>query len=106
MIGSLLRAAVFYFAGQGLGLWVVNILGSLVIGIVAARLLNRSAQARLFVSTGLIGSFTSFSAFSAQWFELLEVSLPTGMLYAFCMTAASIAAAAFGLWIGRKGAKR
>ncbi|MBT2584013.1 CrcB family protein [Planococcus sp. ISL-109] len=106
MIGSLLRAAVFQFAGAGIGLWLVNILGSLVIGIVAARLLNHSAETRLFVSTGLIGSFTSFSAFSAQWFALLESSLPAGILYAFGMTTASIAAAALGLWVGRKGASR
>lgn len=103
MVGSLLRTAVFLFAGAGLGLWLVNILGSLIIGIAAARLLNRSAETRLFVSTGLIGSFTSFSAFSADWFALLETSLFAGILYAFGMTAASILAAALGLWLGRKG---
>ncbi|MFK8795203.1 fluoride efflux transporter FluC [Planococcus plakortidis] len=104
MAGSLLRMAVFQFAGAGLGLWLVNIVGSFVIGIAAARLAKRSAETRLFVSTGLIGSFTSFSAFSADWFRLLETSLITGIIYAFGMTAASIAAAALGLLAGRKGA--
>lgn len=106
MVGSLLRAAVFQVAGAGLGLWVANILGSLAIGIAAALLLKCSAPTRLFVSTGLIGSFTSFSAFSAQWFALLESSFVAGMLYAVGMTAASISAAGLGLWIGRKGAGR
>ncbi|OIU70549.1 camphor resistance protein CrcB, partial [Rossellomorea aquimaris] len=63
-----------------MGLWLVNIMGSFFIGIAAARLINRSAETRLFVSTGLIGSFTSFSAFSADWFRLLESSLLTGMM--------------------------
>lgn len=106
MIGSLLRAGVFQFTGDGMGLWLVNIIGSLLIGIAAARLLSRSGSTRLFVSTGLLGSFTSFSAFSAQWFALLESSLVGGLLFAFGMTAASIAAAAVGLWIGRKGVVR
>ncbi|MDN5708134.1 MAG: CrcB family protein [Planococcus sp. (in: firmicutes)] len=104
MAGSLLRAAVFQFAGAGLGLWLVNIIGSFIIGIAAARLVKRSAGTRLFVSTGLIGSFTSFSAFSADWFRLLESSLLTGIMYALGMTAASITAAALGLLAGRKGA--
>ncbi|MFP3358791.1 CrcB family protein [Planococcus sp. SIMBA_143] len=104
MAGSLLRTAVFQFAGAGLGLWLANILGSFIIGIAAARLVNRSAGTRLFVSTGLIGSFTSFSAFSADWFRLLESSLLTGIMYALGMTAASIVAAALGLLAGRKGA--
>ena len=106
MAGSLLRMAVFQFAGAGLGLWIVNILGSFIIGIAAARLVKRSAETRLFVSTGLIGSFTSFSAFSADWFGLLETSLITGIIYALGMTAASIAAAALGLLAGRKGAAK
>ncbi|MEZ0479936.1 CrcB family protein [Planococcus sp. SSTMD024] len=104
MAGSLLRTVVFQFAGAGLGLWLVNILGSFVIGIAAARLVKRSAETRLFVSTGLIGSFTSFSAFSADWFRLLESSLFTGIIYAFGMTSTSIVAAALGLLTGRKGA--
>ncbi|WP_082799259.1 fluoride efflux transporter FluC [Planococcus maritimus] len=104
MAGSLLRAAVFQFAGAGMGLWLVNIMGSFFIGIAAARLINRSAETRLFVSTGLIGSFTSFSAFSADWFRLLDSSLLAGLIYACGMTAASIVAAALGLLAGRKGA--
>ncbi|MGM0898828.1 MAG: fluoride efflux transporter FluC [Bacillota bacterium] len=104
MAGSLLRIAVFQFAGAGLGLWLVNIIGSFVIGIAAARLVNRSAGTRLFASTGLIGSFTSFSAFSADWFRLLESSLFAGIVFALGMTSASILAAAVGLFAGRKGA--
>ncbi|MBU9672327.1 CrcB family protein [Planococcus sp. CP5-4] len=104
MAGSLLRMIVFQFAGAGPGLWLVNILGSFIIGIAAARLVKRSAETRLFVSTGLVGSFTSFSAFSADWFHLLESSLLTGIIYALGMTSASIVAAALGLLAGRKGA--
>ncbi len=106
MIGSLLRLAVFQFAGAGAGLWIANIAGSMLIGMAAVRLKNRSKEVHLFVSTGLIGSFTSFSAFSADWFALLESSLIQGLLYAVGMTLASLGAAAAGLWLGRQGGLR
>lgn len=103
MLGSVLRAAVFQFVGAGLGLWAVNIIGSFLLGAAAARLAKRPASTRLFISTGTLGSFTSFSAFSAEWFAVLQSSWLTGIFYAFGMTSASILAAASGLSLGRRG---
>lgn len=104
MIGSLLRASIYAGVGSFAGLWTVNLLGSLLIGFVAGRFRGKSAPFRLFVSTGLLGSFTTFSAFSAEWFSLIDRSFTSGLLLAFVMTMFSIIAAAIGLKIGRKGA--
>lgn len=103
MAGALLRASIYIAVGGGLGLWLVNIAGSFLIGAAAVRLARQPAELRLLVSTGLLGSFTTFSAFSADWFHYLESSVWLGLAFAGSMTAACIASAAAGLWIGRKG---
>lgn len=87
-------------------LWTVNLLGSFLLGIAAARFQHKPAPFRLFLSTGLLGSFTTFSAFSAEWFGLLQESFTQGLLFAVGMTAMSVMAAAAGLAIGRKGGAR
>jgi CrcB protein len=106
MFGSLLRAGVYGAISSTLGLWAVNLLGSVLIGFAAARFPHKSAEFRLFASTGLIGSFTTFSAFSAEWFRLLESSFLQGTVFAVSMTACSVAAAAAGLMAGRKRGAR
>ena len=102
MAGSLLRAAIYEGVSSFTGLWIVNLLGSLLIGFVAGRFHAKSALFRLFVSTGFLGSFTTFSAFSAEWFGLLDRSYTAGLLLAVGMTVFSVAAAAVGLKFGRK----
>lgn len=103
MIGSLLRAGIYIVAAGGPALWLVNVAGSFLIGVAAVRLTRKSAELRLLVSTGLLGSFTTFSAFSADWFHHLESSIWWGMAFASGMTVSCIASAAAGLWIGRRG---
>lgn len=103
MTGALLRTGVYMTVADGLGLWLVNIAGSFLIGVAAVRLARKSAELRLLVSTGLIGSFTTFSAFSADWFHYLESSIWLGLVFAGSMTLTCIASAAAGLWIGRRG---
>lgn len=102
MAGSLLRAAIYEEVSSFAGLWTVNLLGSLMIGFVAARFQAKPAPFRLFVSTGFIGSFTTFSAFSAEWFRLMERSFSAGLVLAVGMTVLSAAAVAAGLTFGRK----
>lgn len=106
MVGALLRAGVYELASSMAALWTVNLLGSFLLGWVAGRFQRKSAPFRLFVSTGLLGSFTTFSAFSAEWFRLNEESFVQGLSFAVGMTALSAASAAVGLAIGRKGGDR
>ncbi|PSL28797.1 camphor resistance protein CrcB [Planomicrobium soli] len=102
MAGTVLRMWIYTAVPSGFGIWTVNLAGSFLIGIAAARLAGKSAELRLFISTGLLGSFTTFSAFSGDWFHYLDQSFVQGMVFALGMTTGSIVAAAFGLWIGRK----
>ncbi len=58
------------------GTMLVNILGSLIMGIAAAVLLARAEDVgpnlHPFLLTGILGGFTTFSAFSLDAFRLLE----------------------------------
>jgi len=57
------------------GTFVVNAIGSLAIGFVTALALERALVApgtRLFIITGVLGGFTTFSAFSYETFALLR----------------------------------
>jgi CrcB protein len=82
-IGSVARAWVSVMAvrlvGAGFpwGTMLINILGSLVIGIVAATALSPTRtlvtqEVRIFLMVGICGGFTTFSSFSLQTFELLR----------------------------------
>lgn len=64
------QAAVFPWATLG-----VNLAGSLAIGFVLGLTLERQplpAATRLFIVTGVLGGFTTFSAFSAETLALLR----------------------------------
>ncbi len=59
------------------GTMLINIVGSLVIGVVAATALSPTRtivtqEVRIFLMVGFCGGFTTFSSFSLQTFELLR----------------------------------
>jgi CrcB protein len=59
--------------GFPLGTLFVNLLGGLLIGIALVWSETRPHDSlRLFVTTGVLGGFTTFSAFSAESLTLLE----------------------------------
>jgi fluoride exporter len=61
------RAVAGTGAGFPVGTLLVNVVGSLIMGLIAGWLLARGWDehpARLFLTTGLMGGFTTFSAFS------------------------------------------
>jgi CrcB protein len=58
-----------------LGILVVNVLGSFVVGLVMALSLERgmiSAEMRILFATGLCGGFTTMSTFSYETIALLQ----------------------------------
>lgn len=88
------------------GTLAINVLGSLVIGLVAGLTLTPlrvgwHPDVRIFLMTGICGGFTTFSAFSLQAVELLQAG---NIVAAFGYMAASVllclAATAAGIWIG------
>jgi len=82
-IGGVLRNAVgltamrLFGMGFPIGTMAINIIGSLVIGLVAGWLafkagVSWSMYARAFVITGVLGGFTTFSSFSLEAAMLVE----------------------------------
>lgn len=60
----------------GLGVFAVNIVGSLLIGLFLTLSEERfmwSAQLRLLVAVGFLGGFTTFSAFTWETRQMLEL---------------------------------
>ena len=56
-------------AGFPFGTLLINVVGSLVMGVLVEHFVLRSGvsmSARLFVTTGVLGGFTTFSAFSLE----------------------------------------
>jgi CrcB protein len=113
-IGSLLRflSGILIISVMGLSaLWAtafVNVLGSFVIGLFAAltspdgRLLV-SPAGRQFVTGGICGGFTTFSAMSLDTFILLlQGDIPLAGLYLVLVVALSLVAA----WVGHMVAAR
>jgi CrcB protein len=85
--------------------FVINILGSLVMGLVAGFFAERVGAAghlRLFLATGILGGFTTFSAFSLDAILLWERHqyLHAG-LYVGGSAVGALAGLAFGLWAMR-----
>lgn len=82
-IGGMLRhgantiAPRLFGTGFPAGTLCINVLGSFLIGLIAGWLAFRAAapwsvSARLFLITGVLGGFTTFSAFSLEFALLVE----------------------------------
>ncbi|MCR4267633.1 fluoride efflux transporter CrcB [Nitratireductor sp. ZSWI3] len=85
------------------GTLTVNLVGSLIMGAFVewlARRVGTSPELRLFLATGLLGGFTTFSAFSldvvALW-ERGDGALAAG--YVLVSVCGAIAALFAGLWL-------
>jgi CrcB protein len=105
-IGGALRHAVNIYAAKLLGAGfpygtlTVNILGSMVMGVIVEWFALKSdpGQAwRLFLTTGILGGFTTFSAFSLDTALLIERD---AHLIAVIYVLTSVVAAIAGLFIG------
>ena len=105
-IGGALRHGVNLAAvkllGYGFpaGTLIVNVLGSFLIGVLAGYFSSRtglSQHLRLFLTTGVLGGFTTFSAFSLDVALLIERH-SYGLAAAY--VAGSVALAVGGLFLG------
>ena len=105
--GVNLAAARLFGSGLPMGTLVVNVAGSFAMGALAGWFLLRpgySQELRLFLTTGVLGGFTTFSAFSLDAALLIERGAwGTAALYALGSVVAAIGALFIGLALFRGG---
>ncbi len=70
--------AIWWGAQFPWGTFVINLLGSALIGALAGLDGALSPQWRLLLMTGVCGGFTTFSSFSLQSFELIKLGNTAG----------------------------
>lgn len=108
-IGTIARyklgGVILHMTVQGrfpLGIFAVNILGCLLVGLlagIAERYDVFGPEARLFLFTGLLGGFTTFSAFGLEAMSLIRRGdLGTAALYA----GGSVVFGITAVWLGLK----
>ena len=100
MIGALLRYGVMVSTPDTMVLWVENGIGSLILGWLTGRAISSGRKASVLWTTGVLGSFTTFSTFSAAWFVLLQDHFVLAMVYGLGMTLVCFLAAAVGFKLG------
>lgn len=117
MIGGAIGAALRYEIGR-IALqrlehafpWAtlaVNLAGGLLIGLLAGHMFERSADDGLwaFAAVGLLGGFTTFSAFSLDMFALIEHGRAgLAFLYAAVSALGSLGLVYIGFWLIRAAA--
>ncbi len=110
-LGAMARYGIDGLSRQRLGVgfpwgtFTVNVLGSLAIGLAFALLLGRGDVpdwVKLGLTTGFLGGFTTFSAFSLQTHRLLaEGAYGLASAYVVGSVAAGLAAVGLGVLVGR-----
>ena len=110
-LGAVLRHGVNLAAGRWLGIgfpWgtlFVNVTGSLVMGLLAGLFVLKadvSSGWRLFLATGILGGYTTFSAFSLDTALLYERGeLGLSALYVLASVMLSVGGLFAGFWLVR-----
>lgn len=111
-LGSMVRfAAVSYITPLlsyrfPLGTFVVNLVGSFLIGLAYVLLVEKSILAvewRLFFITGILGGFTTFSAFSLEMLQMWqEGHVAQSILYAASSVVLGLLCAYVGMLLAQK----
>lgn len=111
-LGGAIGASLRYGAGLTFGSGAqatlfVNVFGSLLMGLLTGWLSSRDptgdAAIYLFFGVGILGAFTTFSAFSKETVHFfMNGDVLRGALYAMANMAGAIAAFATGLFVLRK----
>jgi CrcB protein len=101
-------ASAAFGTGFPWGVLIVNVAGGLAMGVVAGlagAVLRPAGPLHLFLATGVLGGFTTFSAFSLDVVAMLEAGRhAAAAAYAAASVALSVGALAAGLALVRQAA--
>jgi CrcB protein len=90
------------------GTWIVNLLGSLLMGLLAGIVLRDGPADEpllMFLGVGVLGGFTTFSGFSLEMVQMLERGqFLLAVAYAVSSVAGSAMLLVVGLWLARASA--
>ena len=107
-VGAALRwmvggwALTAFGAGFAWGTWIINLLGSFLLGWLLARLGGQNEPLRLLLGVGLLGGFTTFSAFSVELVGMVNrAEIGMAAAYALSSVAGGVVAAFLGIALGR-----
>ena len=112
-LGGAIGASLRYVAGIGVvrlvghgfpvAIITVNVVGSFLMGVFVVMAAHRGlTYLSPFVMTGVLGGFTTFSAFSLEAVTLYERGdVGQAVLYVAISVVVSIAALVAGLWVAR-----
>ena len=109
-IGSALRHGLnqlihqrFLSATFPIGIFLVNVIGSTAIGMIAGLLasgrLHLSDESRIFLIVGVLGGFTTFSSFSLDTLTLLKAG---HLAKALINVGGQVGLSLLGVWLGFK----
>jgi CrcB protein len=88
------------------GTFLINVVGSLLIGVLAGWLAfhgERGMHWRLLLGTGVLGGFTTFSAYSLETSLMIERrEYLSAAAYSLGSVAVGLVAVFVGLWIARR----
>lgn len=97
---------MWFGRGFPVGTLVINVVGSFLIGLAYVFLVERSllsAEWRLGLITGVLGGFTTFSAFSLETVGLLQDNAYLrAVLYVLLSVCLCIGATILAIWLARK----
>jgi CrcB protein len=112
VIGTALREIIaLLFSTPGSIPWAifaVNVTGALLLGFTLTVLdlripgTERERRLRLFLGTGILGGFTTYSALAVDTVFLAERDLVVGIVYPVGSVIAGLAAAAIGIWLAHR----
>jgi CrcB protein len=92
--------------GWPLATFLINVSGSFLIGVLAGWLATRDASGeprRLLLGVGVLGGYTTFSAYSLEAMRMIERSDYVGAsTYAIGSVIAGLVAVAIGLFLARR----
>ncbi|UVJ56522.1 CrcB family protein [Trueperella pyogenes] len=95
-IGSVLRYFLTLGASHPIAVvFAINISGAFLLGVVT---MMTSGRCRLFLGTGILGGFTTYSAFAVDTVRLFHDDVVAGLLYPIGSVVAGILAA----WLGMR----